>query len=103
MPGIGQIIGLAGDKARETRTGEPSAFPSNAKECDSVRAGTKSVCKSIVFNSTESQTGGSASTQRERFAQVVFKNNFPWLSSFISPQLSYHRRSDAVGRIDQML
>lgn len=81
MPGIGQIIGLAGDKARETRTGEPSAFPSNAKECDSVRAGTKSVCKLIVFTAMESQTGGSASTERERKrerdSQILFKNNLP--------------------------
>lgn len=50
--------------------GEPSAFPSYAKECDSVRAGTKSVCKSFVFTSGESQTCGFISTERGEIITV---------------------------------
>lgn len=65
--GLDRSLGWQATKhgKQERGGGEPSAFPSNAKECDSVRAGTESVCKSIVFTSMESQTGGSASTERE--------------------------------------
>lgn len=64
--GLGRVIGLAGDAAHSTgnKPGEPSAFPSHAKEChcDRARARTKGYLKiscvylSVVPNDRVCQT-----------------------------------------------
>lgn len=66
--GLDRFMRLAVRQSTGNKTGEPSAFPSYAKEChcDSVRAGTKSICKWVVFTSMECQTGGVCLTGQHR-------------------------------------
>lgn len=80
MPWIGQIPSAGRRHSTGNKTGEPSAFPSYAKECrcHSVRAGTeagKQEClqiKCFYLHGVPDGTGQRTSRQ----SQTVFKHNF---------------------------